>query len=65
MPDEPQVHGRSADGDIQQVGPGNGPDTTTLDEVVEPGQKRNAVDAEWLSMATADPAHFLKDLRPE
>jgi hypothetical protein len=65
MPDEPQVHGRSADVDIQQVGPGNGPDPTTLDEVVEPGQKRNAADVEWLSMATADPAHFLKDLRPE
>jgi hypothetical protein len=63
MPDEPQ--GRSADGSIQQVGPGNGPDLTTPEEVTEPGRKRTAADAEWLSMATADPAHFLKDLHSE
>ena len=61
MPDEPQVQGRSADGDIQQLGP----DPTTLEEVAEPGRKRNAADAEWLSMATADPAYFLKDPHAE
>ena len=31
------------------------------EEVAEPDQKRNAADADWLSMATADPALFLKD----
>ena len=36
-----------------------------LEEVAEPGRKRNAADAEWLSMATADPAYFLKDLHAE
>jgi hypothetical protein len=61
MPDDLQVQGRSADGDIQQLGP----DPTTPEEVAEPGRKRNAADAEWLSMATADPAYFLKDLRLE
>jgi len=63
MPDEPQ--GRSADGSTQQLGPDNGQDRTMPEEVSEPGQKRNAPDPEWLSMATADPAHFLKDLRLE
>jgi hypothetical protein len=51
MPDEPQ--GRKVDGD--------GPDPTTFEEVAEPGRKQTAADAEWLSMATADPAYFLKD----
>ena len=59
MPDEPQ--GRRADGSVQQVGPENKPDRTTPEEVTEPGRKRNAPDQEWLSMATADPALFLKD----
>jgi hypothetical protein len=36
-----------------------------LEDVAEPGRKRNAADTEWLSMATADPAHFLKDLHAE
>jgi hypothetical protein len=31
------------------------------DEVAEPGRRRIAADTEWLSMATADPAYFLKD----
>ena len=31
----------------------------------EPGRKPSAADAEWLSMATADPALYLKDLRRE
>jgi hypothetical protein len=51
MPDEPQ--GRRVDGD--------GPDPATFEEVAEPGRKQTAADAEWLSMATADPAYFLKD----
>jgi hypothetical protein len=63
MPDEP--HGRSAEGAIQQVGPENKPDRTMPEEIAELGRKRNAADAEWLSMATADPAHFLKDLHLE
>ena len=62
MPDKPQD--RSVDG-IQKVGPDNGQDRTTPEEVTEPGRKRSAPDPEWLSMATPDPAHFLKDLRPE
>ena len=59
MPNEPQD--RSADVSIQQVAPGEGPARTTPEEVAEPGRKRTASDTEWLSMATADPAHFLKD----
>jgi hypothetical protein len=60
MPNEPQD--RSADVKAQQVGPGEGLDRTTPEEVAEPGRKRTVADTEWLSMATADPAHFLKDL---
>ena len=56
MPNEPQD--RSPDR-VQQFG--EGPDRTTPEEVAEPGLKRTAADTEWLSMATADPAHFLKD----
>jgi hypothetical protein len=63
MPTEPQD--RSADVRVQQVGPGEGPDPTTPEEVTEPGRKRTTADTEWLSMATADPAYFLKELRPE
>jgi hypothetical protein len=55
MSDEPQ--GRRLDSD--------GPDPTTFEEIAEPGRKRTAADTEWLSMATADPAHFLKDLSSE
>jgi hypothetical protein len=61
MPDDPQVQGRSADGDIQQIGP----DPTTLEEVAEPGRKPSDADTDWLSIATADPAHFLKDPHAE
>ncbi|HEX5912538.1 MAG TPA: hypothetical protein VFY54_05350 [Rubrobacter sp.] len=57
MPNEPQD--RRPDIRVQQFG--EGPDLTTPEEVAEPGLKRTAVDTEWLSMATADPAHFLKD----
>jgi hypothetical protein len=57
MPNEPQD--RRPDIGVQQFW--EGPDLTTPEEVAEPGLKRTAVDTEWLSMATADPAHFLKD----
>jgi hypothetical protein len=59
MPNEPQD--RSADVKAQQGGPGEGLDRTTPEEVADPGRKRTVADTEWLSMATADPAHFLKD----
>ena len=51
MPNEPQ--GRRVDDD--------GPDPTLLEEVAEPGRVPDDADTEWLLMATADPAHFLKD----
>jgi hypothetical protein len=51
MPNEPQ--GRRGDGD--------GPDPTTFEEVAEPGRKSSDTDTEWLSIATADPAYFIKD----
>jgi hypothetical protein len=57
MPNEPQD--RNPDVRVQQFG--ERPDRTTPEEVAEPGRTRSAADAEWLSMATADPAHFLKD----
>jgi hypothetical protein len=57
MPNEPQDRG--PDVRVQQFGEGQ--DGTTPEEVAEPGRKRTAADTEWLSMATADPAHFLKD----
>ncbi|MBA3616684.1 MAG: hypothetical protein M3514_14705 [Actinomycetota bacterium] len=63
MPNDPQD--RSADGSIRQVGPWDGQDRIIPEEVTEPVQKRNDADTEWLSMATADPAHFLKDLHFE
>ena len=63
MSNEPQD--RRADVSLQQVGPGEGQDRTMPEEVAEPGRKRTAADTEWLSMATADPAHFLKDLHSE
>ena len=59
MPNRPQDH--IADVRVQQVGPGEEQGSTTPEEVAEPGRKRIAADTEWLSMATADPAHFLKD----
>jgi hypothetical protein len=57
MPNEPQD--RNPDVWVQQFG--EEPDRTTPEEVAEPGGKRIAADTGWLSMATADPAHFLKD----
>ena len=59
MTNEPQDRG--AEVRVQQVGPGEGSGRITPEEVAEPGLKQTAADAEWLSMATADPAHFLKD----
>jgi hypothetical protein len=59
MPNEPQD--RNPDFSVQQVGPWEGPDRATPEEVAKPGRKRTAADTDWLSMATADPAHFLKD----
>jgi hypothetical protein len=55
MPRNPQ--GRATDDDAQ-------PDRLSEvfpEEAVEPGRKQDAVDADWLSMATADPALSLKD----
>jgi hypothetical protein len=63
MPNRPQDH--SVDDSVQHVGSFPGPERTTPEEVAEPGRKRTAADAEWLSLATADPAHFLKDLHSE
>ena len=63
MPNRPQDH--VADVSVQQVGPGEGLDPTTPEDIAEPGRKRTAADTDWLSMATADPAHFLKDLHSE
>jgi hypothetical protein len=63
MTNEPKDPG--ADGGMQQVGIGKGLDRTMPEEVAKPGRKRTAADAEWLSIATADPAHFLKDLHAE
>jgi hypothetical protein len=63
MPNEPQD--RNPDVRVQQGGSWAGPDRATPEEVAEPGRKRTAADTDWLSMATADPAHFLKDLHSE
>ena len=35
------------------------------EELTEPVQKRTAADPDWLSMATVDPAFFLKDSNSE
>ncbi|CAN5887449.1 hypothetical protein BH18ACT11_BH18ACT11_21150 [soil metagenome] len=35
------------------------------EEVAEPARKQTDADADWLSMATADPALFLKDTSSE
>jgi hypothetical protein len=59
MPNEPQD--RNPDVRVQQGGSWAGPDRATPEEVAEPGRTQIAADTDWLSMATADPAHFLKD----
>jgi hypothetical protein len=51
---------RVTDDGVRQVQPER-PSGLAPEEVAEPDQKRNAADADWLSMATADPALFLKD----
>jgi hypothetical protein len=57
MPRDPQS--RPTDG-AQPVQPER-PSGLPPEEVAEPDQKRNTADADWLSMATADPALYLKD----
>ena len=54
MPRDPQS--RTADDGAQPAGRPTG---LAPEEVEEPGRKQE--DADWLSMATADPALFLKD----
>jgi hypothetical protein len=58
MPTDPQ--GRLTDDGARPVQPER-PSGLAPEEVAEPGRKQNAADADWLSMATADPALFLKD----
>jgi hypothetical protein len=58
MPRDPQ--NRLTDDGAQPVQPER-PSGLAPEEVAEPGRKQNAADADWLSMATADPALFLKD----
>jgi hypothetical protein len=58
MPRDPQI--RLTDDGAQQVQPER-PSGMVPEEVAEPDQKRNTLDPDWLSMATADPALFLKD----
>ena len=62
MPNDPQS--RVSDDSAQPAQPERHTGLVP-EEGAEPGRKRKAADAEWLSMATADPAHFLKDLRPD
>ena len=51
---------RMTDDGVQPVQPER-PSGLAPEEVAESGRKQNAADADWLSMATADPALFLKD----
>ena len=62
MPRGPQ--NRPTDEGAQPLQP-EGPSRLVSDEIAEPVQERTAVDPDWLSMATADPAHFLKDTGSE
>ena len=62
MPKDPGS--RLADEGAQPLQP-EMPSGLVPEEVAEPGRKQSAADAEWLSMATADPALYLKDLRLE
>jgi hypothetical protein len=50
---------RTADDGTQPVQPAGRPSGLAPEEVEVPGRKQD--DADWLSMATADPALFLKD----
>ena len=56
MPRDPQS--RTADDGAQPAGRPSG---LAPEEVEEPGPKQDPADADWMSMATADPALFLKD----
>ena len=58
MPRDPQD--RLTEDGTQPVQPER-PSGLAPEEVAEPGRKQNVADADWLSMATADPALFLKD----
>ena len=58
MPTDPQ--NRLTDDGAQPVQPERSSGLAP-EEVAEPGRKPNAADTDWLSMATADPALFLKD----
>jgi hypothetical protein len=62
MPKDPQS--RLTDEGAQPLQP-ELPSGLAPEVVAEPGRKQSTADAEWLSMATADPALYLKDLRPE
>jgi hypothetical protein len=57
MPRDPQS--RTTDDGTQQ--PAGSPSGLAPEAVEEPGRKHDLADADWLSMATADPALFLKD----
>jgi hypothetical protein len=59
MPRDPQS--RTADDGTQPAQPAGRPSGLAPEEVAEPGRKQDLTDADWLSMATADPALFLKD----
>jgi len=52
-------------GDATQPVVQEGPSGLAPEEVAEPGRKQKAADADWLSMATADPALSLKDPEAE
>jgi hypothetical protein len=59
MPRDPQSR-LTDNGPQPERTPGLAPE-----EVAEPDQKRNIADSDWLFMATADPALFLKDAGSE
>jgi len=58
MPRDPQS--RLTDDGAQPLQP-EGPSGLVPEEIADPVQERTTVDLDWLSMATADPAYFLKD----
>jgi hypothetical protein len=59
MPRDPQSRLTDDEG-VEPVQPER-PSGIVPEEMTEPGAKQNASDTDWLSMATADPAFFLKD----
>jgi len=60
MPIDPKS--RVTDDGTQPAGRSSG---LAPEEVEEPGRKQDSADMDWLSMATADPALFLKDTGSE